>query len=778
MDGSAAANKTPAKSASASKKPGKPKDDNEDPFAIEQAPTAKKVVPCARKPMKGRMHRVVCPMCDTQGFIPKGAIGRQVKCANKECLVPVFTADDGKAKEDSRAPSRVSDESVATKVKVESAGTKKNPLVIYAVVGAVALAATVGVVNWLNGQGVAKLPPLPPVPGNGGSEPFEEEIVTTPEEPEEEVPEYRKLASEMVQEMIVQSRVSGGNRDKAYCRRLTGDSLLRLGMTEEANAEFSQMDKVSRDRRTEYYRITPLLSEYWAKTAAGDTAGAKANLDEAIVLGADIPSAGDTALESSIGLAVAMVHAGDIPAATKALAKHKVDRTFISQVDSLRLAAWASIAMAMQDANRPPLSPVQVFSWDTPLSVAVAIELAVRNEWEGAVSWAATIEDPRGAGDAMAAIATEMVAQQSMTVAPQLVAAAAAKGADVELRTNSVLARSSGSHWETATAAFQNLPQSKTADMPNISGVIQSQAPVLDSSLLRADAIAEYIAAAVAQKDDETAATALERLFVEVTSVVPPTAVVREASAEVARSDSDKTLKTRIEEELRLRDGEIRNKFLAYRRGVDRLLKASEARHLETIYLLARVVDAGGMNAVKTVIAGTSGLKREIGVDDARALLFAAAAANGEAFPEVLARDSESAVQLFRAEPSFEVTIVRPMLTAWQGYLAGRFNGSLALETVPNLQGFAAATVRFIADRISAKQADPEALVAVILKLKNVVWREQCLTNVARNLTRSGAINKTSGVIRKSVKSPSQKVAAFYGLIRGALDLDAAATED
>jgi len=65
---------------------------NDDPFAIEQAPTSKKVVLCSRKPMKGRLHRVVCPMCDTQGFIPQAAIGRQVKCANTECLVPIFTA--------------------------------------------------------------------------------------------------------------------------------------------------------------------------------------------------------------------------------------------------------------------------------------------------------------------------------------------------------------------------------------------------------------------------------------------------------------------------------------------------------------------------------------------------------------------------------------------------------------------------------------------------------------------------------------------------------------
>lgn len=779
MDGTAA-KKSSGKSAAAAKQQKASEDDNEDPFAIEQAPTVKKVVPCARKPMKGRMHRVVCPMCDSPGFIPRGAIGRQVKCANKECLVPVFTADDGKPREATRAPSRVSDETVASEASVKSGGSKKNPLVIYGIVGAVALAATIGLVTWLNGQGVTELGAIDP----GSIKQFpkgdlEEEVVATPQpDATEQTPEYRKLASEVVEEMIEQSRVSGGNRDKAYCRRLTGDSFLRMGMMEQAKAEFDQMERVSRDRRTEYYRITPLLTQYWAKSGAGDAAGAAADLAAAKALAADIPSAGDTAIESSLGLAAAMIHSGDLPAATQALTKHNVDKTVVSQMDSLRLAAWASIATALQNVNRPPPSPVRVFSWDEPLRTAVALELAIRGEWAGATAWAVTIQDLRGAGDAFAAIATEMVVQKSMTAAPQLLTAAATKGADVEFRTNSALARSSTTHWQAATASFNGLPEVTTAALPDVATIIKASAPVLDASLLRADAIAQYTIAAASQGDEEAAAAGLTRLFTEVTSVVPPTAVVREASAEVAQSDSNNSLKTRIEKELRLRNGEIRTKFLAYRRGVDRILFASEARHLETIYLLGRIVDGGGLNAVKKVIAGTSELKREIGVDDTRALLFAAAAANGEAFPEALANDPESAVQLFRAEPPFELTIVRPMLSAWQGYLAGRLNGAVALESVPNLQGFASATIRFIAERLSTKGGEPQALVDVILKLKNVVWREQCLTTVARNFTRAGAVDKTSGVIRKLVKSPSQKVAAFYGVVRGALDVDAAEQDE
>ena len=145
MDGSSPAKKPAGgavKKSPSAKKTGKDTTtDDDDPFAIKQAPAAKKVLPCARRPMKGRLHRVVCPMCDTQGFIPKRAVGHQVKCANPECLVPVFTAGGDKADEKPKAPARVSDEEAAKNAAAAAAAKpgEKNSLMIYGIVGAVLL---------------------------------------------------------------------------------------------------------------------------------------------------------------------------------------------------------------------------------------------------------------------------------------------------------------------------------------------------------------------------------------------------------------------------------------------------------------------------------------------------------------------------------------------------------------------------------------------------------------------------------------------------------------
>jgi len=328
MDGSAVGKQTAAPAASKGK-PTKPADSgDDDPFAVERAPAAAKVIPCARKPMKGRMHRVICPMCDCQGFIPKGAIGRQVKCPNKECLVPVFTAEGDGGETPTRAPGRVSDDAVAREVKVSTEGGKKNPMVIYGIVGVVALAATIGLVKYLNSMGTNELPPLPPVPGAGGSvagtdTPDEPDPVTPVEDPDEPVaepvPEYRQKALELLVEMIDTSRVTPANRDKAYCRRMTADAYLRLGMMDEAAEQFESLDRLATDRRSRkgYYKMVPLLNRYWRLIAAGEDDKAASVLDTASELRTQMPSSGEVALESGIMLAAAVVHSGDMQLAAE-----------------------------------------------------------------------------------------------------------------------------------------------------------------------------------------------------------------------------------------------------------------------------------------------------------------------------------------------------------------------------------------------------------------------------------------------------------------------------
>ena len=78
-----------ASSAKTSDDPGEV--DEADPFDIDST-ADKNVIPIRPKPSQGRSVKVVCPMCDTPGFIAKKAAGRDVRCCNSNCMVPVFTA--------------------------------------------------------------------------------------------------------------------------------------------------------------------------------------------------------------------------------------------------------------------------------------------------------------------------------------------------------------------------------------------------------------------------------------------------------------------------------------------------------------------------------------------------------------------------------------------------------------------------------------------------------------------------------------------------------------
>lgn len=779
MDGSSSSKKPSASGSKASpSKPVKKKQepDDGDPFAIDQAPVSSKVIPCARKPMKGRMQRILCPMCETQGFIPKGAIGRQVKCANKECLVPVFTAStDSSKKVNPRAPARVSNATVATETKVSSGGSRKNPMLVYGIVGAIALAATIGLVSFLNSQGVDKLGALPPLPAPVGGDDTEEEVVTSTPDPEDEVPEYRAEALETVEEMISQSRVSGGNRDKAFCRRLTGDSFLRLGMPAEAEVEFTQMDKVSSDagRQTEYYRIPPLVSDYWRKLDDGNTAGATAALAAAKALITAIPTQGETAWESTIVLASALLNSGDAVTATQIVAKQDIDESVGSQLDSLRLAAWDESSSVLGHSKRKPLSPLVVFSWRKPLHSAIAFDLAIRSQWLPAIEWANSLPEKFAAAEACGIIAAEMAQQGQFGNAAALLEVAKAKGPEVLLRTNSALGRTSATHWDAAAAGLAAMPTGKTIQQTNLQSYIDATTPDIEQSLLNGEAITDYVIAASMQGNTEAAAAGLDRLFVEMTSAVAPTAELRRASAEVANNES--SVRQKIADELRLRDTEVRSRFIQYRRGIDRLVKASEERHRSLMYMLARIVDGAGIEPLKTILAAEGPLKNEIQVDAQAGLLYCAAAANGVNFPESVAGNRDAMVPLFRADPAPELRIMRPMLNAWQGFLNANFNAAIGMQSVPELQGLAAATVRYIAGQSAETVEEPNDLVESVLGLSNGLWRERCLTTITRSYCRQGKISKAIGAVNKLVKSPSQKVSAFFGILQGALEMDAAA---
>ena len=65
----------------------------DEPFAVDKVAMSS-AIPLRPKPTKGRTYKVICPMCETPGYTSPKAGGREVKCANPKCLVPIFTCPE------------------------------------------------------------------------------------------------------------------------------------------------------------------------------------------------------------------------------------------------------------------------------------------------------------------------------------------------------------------------------------------------------------------------------------------------------------------------------------------------------------------------------------------------------------------------------------------------------------------------------------------------------------------------------------------------------------
>lgn len=777
MDGKKTAKAPKAvKKKKATRKP--PADEAEDdPFAVARTPSAGDVIPCARKPVRGRSQRVVCPMCDTQGFVPKSAFGKQVKCANKECLVPIFTAE-GKGGEGAKpkAPSRAAQENKpARKVTTEDAGTKK-PYVMYGIVGLVLVGGTAAFVAWSNSQGEDSLGPMKPIrPVASNNDPEPDEPEDSPDQPAptvvEEVPEYQKRALLLVEDMISHSRVNTGNRDKAFCRRLTADAYLLLGQPSEAQAEFEQMARVSREpgRKTQFYKIIPFLNQYWLSIQSGEEDAAE-YLNQAVALKEQIPERGGLAIQSSIHLAATLVHSGDVASATAVCSKMNVDRTVESRVDSVVAGAWESLFPILTHNGREPYSPLAMQLWKRPVPTAVAAELAIRQEWESALNWVQSIEDKDVAADALTVVAQEASRAGQEDVFESLTNAATSGDEWVQLRIEAVLAGRNAERWETLKARLNGMTAPEVAGSPSAGDLVEGRLPNADQDLRIAAAFAEAVISAGLQQDTDTGSKALLMLERQTAATVAPASTIRKLSNDVDNRDKTEQM---LSQTLGIRDRDrLKPQFFRYRNSVDRLLKISEVRRREMLFLVCHIIHESGVDVVRqTLSAENSTLKAELAMDQTQGLLYVAAALRGIEFPEGAEMSREQLVAQSRGEALPELAVAPLLATAAKAALEGQFEPMARLESVGQRQGLCTTIFRIFVHRQALKSDNPASMIENLVSLKSDLLREQCLQESARTMTLNGLMGKTIGAVNSTVRKPTQQVAALYGIVSGAVEL-------
>ena len=331
------------KPATPSRKPSRDDDDDDpfsepddDPFTAatkQDAANKANAISVSPKMTKTHVVELKCPMCDTLGFVPQNSGGKDVKCSNPACTVPVFMAPKRLG-----APAPVV---AAPKVARQAPANSKKPLIL-ALLGGVALVAIVGlaVLFWPDssagpGQETdfiklaeeARKKRLaaglsdPVVKSNGdkttgkpGDPKSTDPVQPAPPKPALDVAQLLKLMDDYsLEEQLA---------NKKYCRQRAAIGFAVIGDAAGMQGQFQKLDTI--EATLQHFKLPAYLTLGWRQLSTGDKAGAAKTADEALAATVRVGKGSRDTQEAVIDLAAFLVALGKSDAAKNLLSEHFV----------------------------------------------------------------------------------------------------------------------------------------------------------------------------------------------------------------------------------------------------------------------------------------------------------------------------------------------------------------------------------------------------------------------------------------------------------------------
>lgn len=374
--------------------------DSSDPFEVD--PLAhKQATAVAIKPGKGRTIEVKCPMCETVGYIGQAQAGKDVKCCNPSCKLPIF-----------KAPK------LAPVTKAEPEKPKGMSVATVSAIAVVGIAAVGGALWWFllrtdpKPKPAANYTPSAPVENTPDPRTSANVVVTPEKHVVSTIEEIGKLSQQGILEVTVRSEF----RSKPFGRQLAAEALLTTGDLAGAQEQISKVGNGGQQ-----YVIEPLALLAQKKLDAGDKAGAEAALQEAEKNAARHPDILRSHLDAVVVLAATLVRLDRTPDAVQLLSrfdKHDVDvRAALSEI-------WrASIDQGtFAFARERSLSHLELCG--KPLWVAATIDLCHQQQWEKAFAWSRSAPDAVTRDASLAACAgmmtSRLAAKSDAALASQL----------------------------------------------------------------------------------------------------------------------------------------------------------------------------------------------------------------------------------------------------------------------------------------------------------------------------------------------------------------------
>jgi len=288
---SVAGTKTPAPKSSA--KPAK--DESADPFDIDNV-AVRSASAVSPRPGKGRTIEVTCPMCETKGYITEKQAGRDVKCCNPQCMVPVFKAP---------APARKDEGPVQEKGMFASTLTVAG-LVIAAVVGGALYVFVlkgpedrpkdlVGPTAKTQTEEEKKQATTQIIPDSG-------EIKTAEEKPPANLQELEKQALPLIAK---ESQSRDHTRSQLFTKQLAAEAFAVRNNAAGAREQLASLKSIGGNRGA--YEVEPLVRIGWLELKAGKRDVALATATTALKSSAQLSMVGREAVDAATSLAALLV---------------------------------------------------------------------------------------------------------------------------------------------------------------------------------------------------------------------------------------------------------------------------------------------------------------------------------------------------------------------------------------------------------------------------------------------------------------------------------------
>ncbi len=601
----------PEKTARPAKPGGKPKSikqaiaeqpdpgDDADPFDVDTSAVAQ-APPVAPRPAKGRMIRVVCPMCETPGFISSKMQGRDVKCCNKECMVPIYKAPLPEKEEEPEEESR----GLFSPTNLAMGSLVLVPLIL-------------GLVWFFvfRQSGPEKYVPKTPNITNQedatrtiGGRVIEAPPPVLSAEVKVSLPDLKKQALEQI---VLAARVGADNRSKPYCRRMSSQAFAQVGDLKEAREQLSRLRALVSEK---FYQAKPLAEIAWQERVSGDISAASQTTTEAFGAAVDFPSVGRAAPAAAAAVAALLATDGRIEDAVEVF--RQLDRDNDEALTRERVAALVQITSDLEifDVDRILRYSSMDMAVD-PLGVATAISIAAHSYWKQAITWALQAQSVAAREDCMSAIALVAARQSVITRDDQAIVQVQKAAKQLSIRGQSRVAagiatgylmqgdkEQAASSLATALALYEQIKRPKAVAPSNVRDIVDGvKLPDADPLKSAAVGAAQMARLQVLLDNPESAWTTLLKSWEFTQSIGPDAQSILPLVNEIA--DNPGRAEQRVKRDMNLSRGDVLTRtYRKYRHNARDVGEAATARLDLEVALLREAISWGLLDNVTEVL--------------------------------------------------------------------------------------------------------------------------------------------------------------------------------